>query len=211
MKKSTKKTATPDEIWAILRENAKGVKEIRALQKETSLQMKETERKMQETDRMIKERSAETDRRIKLLQKEVSGIGESNGEFAEEYFRQVFETDADKTFAGMHFDAMETNIDVKDPKIQRQDEYDIVLYNDESIAIVETKYRGRERNIKDVIDKADSFRFWFPRYKKHKVYLALAGLSFEKDTLRKAKEHGIAIIRQKGDKTIVYDKNLKAY
>ena len=190
MKKSTTKTENHVPTW----------EEIRHMQAEFTKGMIE-----------LRTSQEKTDRQMKILQKTVSGIGESNGEFAEEYFRQVFETDANKTFAGMHFDAMETNIDVKDPKIQRQDEYDIVLYNDESIAIIETKYRGRERNIKDVINKADSFRFWFPRYKKHKVYLALAGLSFENDTLRKAKENGIAIIRQKGDKTIVYDKNLKAY
>jgi hypothetical protein len=39
----------------------------------------------------------------------------------------------------------------------------------------------------------------------------LASLAFEKDTIRKAKEHGIAVIRQRGGKTIVNDENLIAY
>ena len=179
-------TATPEIVWAALRE--------------LTVKQAETDRQMQETDRMIKK-----------LSQNIGGIENSNGAFAEEYFAQAFKTDDTKTFAGMHFDRMATNLNMKDLRINRQDEYDIVLYNNESIVIIETKYKGRERNIDDVIKKAESFRFWFPQYRNHKVYLGLASLSFEGNTIKNAKEKGIAIIRQQGGKTIVNDKNLVAY
>jgi hypothetical protein len=151
----------------------------------------------------------ETDKLIKNLSKEIGGISHSNGDFAEEYFANAFEHDP--TFAGEHFDAVETNINIKDPARQKQDEFDLVLYNTDKIAIIETNYKARESNIEDVIKKADAFRYWFPNYKKHKIYLGIASLTFEDNIIRKARKHGIAVIRQRGGKTIVNDKNLKTY
>jgi hypothetical protein len=208
MKKESKKNHIPtfEEICQILditalrqKEIAESQKETDRIVKETSLQMKETDRKMQETDR-----------RIKAMQQEIGGISNSNGEFAEEYFYNVFEDDK-LNFAGEHFDAIDRNIKVSDPKLNKRDEYDLILYNGENIAIIETKYKTRESNIENVIQKADSFRFWFPQYKNHKVYLGLAGLTFDTHTMQKARKKGIAIIRQRGGKTIVNDKDLKAY
>jgi len=232
MKKNTpskekKSVPTPDEIWAILKETAamqkendrmikendrmtketkREIKDLAALQKESKREMKES---FAETKRRMEESSASVDRKFKNIFKEVGGIANSNGEFAEEYFENAFE--ADKTFAGMHFDAMKTNLRVSNPKIGREDEYDIVLYNNKNVAIIESKYKARESNIEDVIQKADSFRFWFPHYKKHKIYLGLAGLTIENGMIRKARKHGIAVIRQSGNKVIVNDKNLKVY
>ncbi|MCL2682272.1 MAG: hypothetical protein FWE63_02145 [Bacteroidales bacterium] len=143
----------------------------------------------------------------KNISKEVGGIANSNGYFAEEYFRNAFEHEP--VFAGEHFDIMKENIRVANA--EQEDEYDIVLYNKENIAIIETKYKARVSDISDVIKKADSFRQWFPYYKNHNIYLGLAGLTFDNKVISKAKEKGIAIIRQKGGKTIVSDKNLKAY
>ena len=157
--------------------------------------------------REAKERAAETDRTFKKLFKEVGGISNNNGAFAEEYFTTAFEEN--KTLGKLHFDDIQTNISVKDRN--EEDEYDIVLYNDESIAIIEVKYKAKEHDIDHVVQKADSFRRWFPKYKKYDIYLGLAGLSFQKETVPKAKEKGIAIIRQKGDKLIVNDKYLKPY
>lgn len=157
-------------------------------------------------ERMSKERE-KTERMIEKMFKEVGGISNNNGAFAEEYFENAFEHD--KTFGDIHFDNMQTNISVKDR--DHEDEYDIVLYNDKNIAIIETKYKAHEKDIEQVLKKADSFRQWFPKYKNHKIYLGLASLSFNNRVMDRAKEEGIAIIRQRGGKTIVSDKNLKAY
>ena len=207
MEKSTTKTATPDEIWAILRETAASQKETERKLQNAARIVEENVRSQKETERIMKERSAEIDRKFKELHQEISGIGKSNGEFAEEYFENVFAQN--KTFANMHFDEMLVNKHFNDRK--REDEYDIILINNKNVAIVETKYNARATDIEKVIKKAESFRYWFPEHKKHKIYLGLASLHFTKDILDKAKENGIAIIRQKGDKTIVNDKNLKAY
>ena len=187
------KVPTFEEIRAIL-------KDIAATQQETSRQMKDTDRRMKDTDR-----------RINAFASELNGISKSNGDFAEEYFNSAFEND-NLIFAGMHFDYMKNDINVSNPKSGKRDEqFDIVLYNDESVAIIEIKYKANKNDIYDMIRKAEAFRNWFPEYADHKIYLGLAGMSFLKNTIKDAENKGIAIIRQRGDKTIVNDKNLIAY
>ena len=192
------------------REAKKRAAETERLEQESKRMKQETERLEQETKRMKQETERirqETERTFKKMFKEVGGISNNNGSFAEEYFTDAFEQD--KTLGKIHFDDIQTNISVKNR--DRGDEYDIVLYNDESVAIIEIKYKAKTRDIDDVVQKADSFRQWFPEYQDYNVYLGLAGLSFQKNVLLKAKDKGVAIIRQKGDKLVVNDKYLKAY
>ena len=107
---------------------------------------------------------------------------------------------------------MKIDLNVSSPKSGKQDaQYDIVLYNDESIAIIEIKYKASKNDINDLIRKAGIFRDWFPEYSDYKIYLGIAGMSFLKNTVKNAEAKGIAVIRQRGGKTIVNDKNLKAY
>jgi hypothetical protein len=146
---------------------------------------------------------------IKNLSKDVGGIANSNGEFAEEYFENAFKLEP--FFAGQQFDVMQKNLCVADPGIKRRDEFDIVLYNKSSIAIIEIKYKARESNVDDVIRKAEAFRFWFPRYKNYKIYLGLACLILDEKVIHKAESKGVSLIRQYGGKTISNDKNLKVY
>jgi len=169
--------------------------------------LKDIATSQQETDRQMKD----TDRRIKTLASELNGISKSNGDFAEEYFNNAFEND-NLIFANMHFDYMKKDINVSNPISGKRDEqFDIVLYNDESVAIIEIKYKACKNDIYNMIRKAEAFRGWFPEYTDHKIYLGLAGMSFLKNTVKNADDKGIAIIRQRGGKTVVNDKNLKAY
>jgi len=227
------KVPTFEEIRAILRDIAASQQEARqAAQLETERWQKEYERsqqeaernqkeferthnlRLQEIDRIMQETALsmkDTDRRMKAWGIELNGISKSNGDFAEDYFINAFEQDK-LIFAGMHFDYMKQDINVSNLKSGRRDEqYDIVLYNDESVVIIEIKYKACKNDIYDIIRKAETFRDWFPEYADHKIYLGLAGMSFLKNTVKNAENKGIAIIRQKGDKTIVNDKNLIAY
>ena len=195
---------TFEEIRAILKDIATSQK---AAQQESDRRLQEIDRIMQETALSMKD----TDRRMKAFGIELNGISKSNGDFAEEYFNNAFEQDQ-LIFADMHFDYMKQDINVSNPKSGKRDEqYDIVLYNDESVVIIEIKYKACQNDIYEMIRKAETFRDWFPEYANHKIYLGLAGMSFLKNTIKNAENKGIAIIRQKGNKTVVYDKNLLAY
>ena len=144
---------------------------------------------------------------IREIQKEVGGISNSNGEFAEEYFENVY--CRNMSFAGMHFHEMIRRKRFEDRK--RKDEFDIIMLNEKNAVIVETKYKAKESDINKVIKKASSFRYWYPEHKNHKIYLCLASLRFEDNIIGKARKKGVAIIQQLGGKTEVNDENLIAY
>ena len=152
-------------------------------------------------------RKAEYDKQMEALRKEIGGISNSNGEFAEEYFENIYFKD--RTFAGMHFHEILRRKKFDDRN--RTDEFDIIMLNEQNVVIVETKYKAHESNIKDVIKKAEAFRYWFPEYNDYKIYLCLASLRFEDNIIGKARKNGIAVVQQLGDKTVVNDENLKAY
>jgi len=175
--------ATPESVWALLQEVAQS-------QKETSHQMEET------------------DRRMKELQKTVGGITNNQGAFAEEYFFNSFEN-GKQNFFGEKFDEIEKNIKPKTKNLQ--DEYDIVLYNHASVAIIEVKYKAHISDIPTVLKKAETFRILSPDYKDFKIYLALASMSFYPELEQECVNQGIAIIKQVGDTVVINDKHLKVF
>ena len=190
MNKLQDQTATPESIWAILQETARR-------QEETREQMKETDRRMQETDRRMKE-----------LQKTVGGWANNHGSFAEEYFFNSFEK-GKKNFFGKKFDEIEKG--VKNTWKGVRDEYDIVLYNDDAVAIVEVKYKAYINDISSVLKKAETFRILFPNYKDYKIYLGLASMAFYPELEQECINEGIAVIKQVGDSVIIEDKHLKVF
>jgi len=167
----------------------------------------DTYRLLKETIAEDKLRRAENDKLFKEFKKEIGGIANSNGDFAEEYFENIF--CRNKTFAGMQFHEIIRRKRFDDRK--RKDEFDLIMINEKNALIIETKYKAKEDDIDAVIEKAESFRYWYPEHKDRNIYLGLASLRFEDNIIGKAQKKGIAIIQQLGDKTVVNDENLKAY
>ena len=98
------------------------------------------------------------------------------------------------------------------PKLKNlEDEYDIVLFNHTSVAIIETKYKAHEKDVPKVLKKAQTFRILCPDYKDFKVYLGLASMAFYPELEQKCKEEGIAIIKQVGDTVVIDDGHLKVF
>jgi hypothetical protein len=177
-------------------------------QEEAALQMKENERFLTEKLAGLTEKQAETDRIVKELAKELGGMSKNNGLIAEEYFFNSFER-GQTNFFGEKFDEIEKNL-----KNRRQgitDEYDIVLYNHTSVALIEVKYKAHKGDLPKVLKKADNFRILFPDYKDFKIYLGLASLSFYGELEESCREHGIAIIKQTGENIVIYDEHLKVF
>ena len=86
-----------------------------------------------------------------------------------------------------------------------------MLINGKSVGIIEVKFKAHKSDIEKVLEKAETFRFNFPEYKNHKIYLGLASLSFYSELELACKEKGIAVIKQVGDTVVILDEGLKAY
>ena len=209
MENLTHSTApTFESVWAALQETGRR-------QKKTDRQMKETDRQIKETDRYIRERFAatdrqmqETDRRMRMMQKEMGSWANNHGSFAEEYFFNSFEN-GERNFFGEQFDEIEKN--VKNVLQGLKDEYDIVMYNGASIAIIEVKFRAQKDHIPQLLKKTETFRILFPYYKDFKIYLGLASMSFYPGVEEECIAQGIAIIKQLGDTVVIYDEHLKIW
>jgi hypothetical protein len=174
-------------LWANLQE-------IDRLQKENALQMKES--------------SAEFDRRMKEMQKKLGGIDDSQGSFAEEYFFNSFEK-GEKNFFGKKFDDIEKNVKVRLKDLK--DEYDIVLYNADSVALIEVKFKVRKDHIAMLKKKSETFKILQPYYKDFNIYLGLASLVFPSHLEQECINEGIAVIKQVGDMVVITDGHLKVF
>jgi hypothetical protein len=178
-------SATAESAWAAIRELA--------------IRQAKTDRQM-----------AETDRQITRLEKQIGGVTNNHGSFAEEYFYNSSRK-GEKTFLGEKFDKLIKSAIVEDDNNKTKAEFDIILVNGKSVAIVEVKFRARDKHVDKVLKKVKLFRDRFPEYQNHQVYLGFASMVFDEDIEDKCKENGIAVIKQVGDTVVIHDKNLKTF
>jgi len=202
--------ATPENVWAALRELAARQAESDRILTEKFAELKErqaeTDRQMKETDRLV----AETSRQIAKTDKLVGGISTNNGLFAEEYFYNSLRK-GEKILLGEKFDKLIKSEIMEDENKKTKGELDIILINGKALVIIEVKFRVRDKHVEKVMKKVKPFRERFPEYKNHKVYLGLASMVFDEDIENKCKENGIAVIKQIGDNVVIYDENLKVF
>ncbi|GMO66634.1 MAG: hypothetical protein Ta2A_14930 [Treponemataceae bacterium] len=220
----TEKIVTKEEVWAAFAETdrkldrlALGLEELKEQQKETDRivraaaatarevsensrkldeQIAATAREVSENSRKVDEQIAETTKTVKAVTLQMGGMANSNGAFAEDYF---FNTLGDsREFAGQHYDMVDGNVKRNINGVK--DQFDIIMYNGSSVAIIETKYKADLDDI-DVLTtrKIRNFRAFFPEYKNHKIYLGISSMSFDDKVIAKARNMGVGILEQKGD------------
>lgn len=157
----------------------------------------ETDRRFQETDHELKK----TERLIKELTRNISGISDSNGLSAEQFFASALQYSL--SLNGQTFEACSRNTD----RLQKIDgklvasEYDVVLKRPDAIALVEIKYRLRKDDVEALAErKIKNFRILYPEESAGKsIYLAAVGLSIDGGALKRAKELGAYVLTQLGD------------
>ena len=210
-----------DELQALKIENEKLAKEvwksIQSLRTETQKSIADTQKslsdKIADTNKSVAETQksvAETQKSIQALREETGGIAKSNGKMAEEFIYNTLERDM--TFAGIKFDFIEHNKKKKITALGIDGEYDIVLTNGDTLAIIETKYKVREKDVSKFIDiDLGKYKILYPEYKNYKMVLGIGGMSFEDNAIEKAKENGMGIIKIVGDKVEFYTEGMKIY
>jgi len=194
------------ETWAQIEAERKAREEER----EANYKVREEERKAQELQREAERKVREEERaaarreeeRIKKeIWAEMGGIGRRNGEFAENLFFHSLEKS--KTFAGVHFDIVSNKFKKaqKMPNgIKLEDQFDIVMLNDNAVAIIEVKYSAQSDDPKEMIErKVPNFRTLFSDYADFKIYLGLGSFSFDDRTTKEAEKLGIGLLKVSGD------------
>ena len=179
--------------------------------------------KLAETDRILSEKFAETaerfkqteerfkqtERFLKDLGKQIGGVSNSNGDVAEAYFINSFKREP--YFAGQDFQILDINRTKYLKTLNLKGEYDLLLINGTSVAIIEIKYKAKKDDVLELMNKVENFKILFPQYQNYAIYLGLAGLSVEKGAEKEAIKQGIGIIKQVGKTMVINDAHLKVF
>ena len=173
----------------------------------------ETDKKFAETREHIDKVSANIEKngiQIKEVNAAVSGIGQSNGAMAEEMIYNALEKDM--IFGGIEFDDIDNNKRRKSKKHNLRGEYDVLLKNGDTIAIIETKYRVRKDDVDKLRNKIlNDFRILYPEYSAYKVMLGIGGMSFDDGVEEETNDNGIGLIKIVGDKVEFHTEGIKTY
>jgi hypothetical protein len=194
-----------------MQETDRLIKELRKSGKETEQFIKDLGKQTGETKQFIKDlgkQTGETSQTIKDLSKQVGGIDRNIGFHAEQYFQNAL--DESLAFGGEKYDKMIPNLKYHHKNINA--EFDIVLVNGKNTALIEVKNRIHPDFVDELAEKklAD-FKKYFPEFIKDKVFLGIAGFSFDESVLKDAEERGIGIIRQVGKSIEMSEYSLKPY
>ncbi|RLD54196.1 MAG: hypothetical protein DRJ05_15115 [Bacteroidetes bacterium] len=191
---------TFEKVWLMFKETDKKFKE-------TDSRFKETDKEFQET----KEELRETGRYIKELSKNLGGIGNSNGYYAEQFFADALEKKMQLLNVKLEYSERNKQKYIKSKKIR--EEYDVILTNSDIQVFVEIKYRFKQEHFNKLVNrKIPNYRILFPENKHFKIRVAIAAFSFEKGVLEIAKQHGFYILTRIGeDLDILYPDTIKEY
>ena len=188
-------------------------KKQKALQKkyeeDREINRKENAKRRAEIDaQLLKATTGLTD-----VRKQVNGISESNGMFSEEYF--VNTLGKSFRFCGVLFDIINHGMSRKKrlPGGENlEGEYDVVMENGDTVALIEIKYRVRMGDALEMVERQlEQFKALYPEYANFRFFLGLAGFSFERGTQAEAIRLGVGLLLPKGENVKIIDKHAKEY
>ena len=170
----------------------------------------EFEKQLKESAAKSEKEWAEIRKAQKQLNKQIGGIDDAIGKMTEEMLYNALLKDM--KFAGIEFDDIEKNKKLHSKKHNLKGEYDVIMYNCNTVALIEAKHKLRKKDIDKLLNKkVDDFRKLFPFYKDYKIILEVGGGSFEDGTEDEAKENGIGVIKVVGDKVEYYTEGIRIY
>ena len=177
-----------------MRENAKemreNAKEMRENARKTDEQMKKTDEQMKKTDEQMRK----TDEKLERMGIHLGNISNNQGDVTEEYFVNSLKNRLQ--IGDMKFDVLLSGVELKTKKIR--DEFDILLVNGNTLALIEVKYKVHPNLIDKLSKKIEHLRL-MPSYKDYKIYAGVAGFSVPEDAISLAQEKGYFILQRKGD------------
>ena len=175
-------------------------------QQKTNEQLTKTDEQLAETDAQLARNGAQqaktdaklakTEALVEKLARMYGGVANNQGLVAEEFYFNSLKDDL--TLQGIHFDSIDKNITRNRGGVQ--DEFDILLLNDENVFIIEVKYKAHPKDLQRLIhQKAANFRRLFPAYGKHSHHLGLASFYMDDKIVRDALGQGVTLLQRKGD------------
>ncbi len=212
---ATSQAKTDEQIKALQEAQAKTDEQIKALQEaqaKTDEQLNKTDEQLNKTDEQLKKTDADlrglfkkVDERLDRVAKQLGGISNNQGDVAEEYF--VNSLGDTLQVAGMHFETLMKNVGMKQKGIR--DEFDILLVNGKSVALIEVKYKVHPSLLEKLPQKIAHLK-QMPQYRDYTIYAGIAGFFVPEAVIDGALERGYFVLQRKGDVIHTYAAGLKA-
>ena len=188
-----------------LAQNSKDIANLLRSQEKTDAQLLELHRSQAKTDEQL----AKTDARLNTVAQLLGNIGISNGDFAEElFFNSLY---ANPFLGGLRYDSVKRNVSNR-RRNRDEGEYDIVMYNGDTVALIEVKYKAHINDIDELLTKEpQNFRKTFTEYKDYKFYLGLASTVTYDKLITEAREAGIFLLTQRGQHIEVVNEEVHSF
>ena len=186
--------------------------ELRRSQDRTDEQLARTDQQLAQNSKDIANllRSQEkTDARLEKVAKILGNIGISNGDFAEElFFNSLY---ANPFLGGLRYDSVKRNVSNR-RRNRDEGEYDIVMYNGDTVALIEVKYKAHTNDIAKLLkNEPQNFRQTFTEYKDYKFYLGLASTVTYDKLITEVREAGIFLLTQRGQHIEVVNEEVHCF
>jgi len=163
-------------------------------QLELTEQIKENAKEMKENAKKTDEQMKKTDEKLERMGIHLGNISNNQGDVAEEYFVNSLKNRL--KIGDIEFDLLLSGVELKTKKIR--DEFDILLVNGNTLALIEVKYKVHPNLIEKLPTKIEHLRL-MPSYKNYKIYAGVAGFNVPEDVISLAKEKGYFVLQRKGD------------
>ncbi len=176
--------ATPEEIWAILREVSRKQEETA---REAEKQRKEADRRQEEANREMKEAR----QRMKKLE----------GMFTSQWgtlMESLVEGDLIALLRERSIEVQSTHPRVSGRRNGEHYEFDILAINGEEVVVVEVKTTLRPEDVAHFLEKLARFTEYEPVWKGKKIFGAVAYLKTDASVQAYAQRQGLFVIRATG-------------
>ena len=167
------------------------VASIAVAQAKTDEELNKRKEAQLKTDEQLKK----TDEQLKKLAEQVGGIGNNQGAVAEEYFYNSLKEKM--RLLGMEFN--DIGLNWRKSKNGIEDEFDIILTNGKTMAIIEVKYKAHKNDVEKLDKKIKNFRKLFPEYSHLKLYAGIASFHIYEDAKELAKQKGYFVLQRNGN------------
>jgi chromosome segregation ATPase len=188
-------TANPpsfESVWALLEENAQGMKELRESQKETDRMIKATDRQMKKTERQMQRTDSELGKLSKRMGEVVEFMVAPN---LREKFKEL----------GFNFSKSNQKTEVTDEDNNISFEIDVFLENYSKAMLVEVKTTPTTENVKEHIKRLEKMRKYADLHgdsglKSGRTFLgAVAGVVITDNVKKYVLKQGFFVIEPSGE------------
>jgi hypothetical protein len=181
--------------------------EIHAILDKLAASQVKTDAQLAKTDAQLAKTDARLEERFTRLAALYGGVADNQGSAAEEFFFNSLS--ANPVIGGIQYDRVTPNVIVGTKG--KQAEFDMVLVNGNSVALLEVKHKAHLSALDQLEKQMKRYREVFPEHASYKLYGGVAGLSVPEDTVQEAHKRGMFVLKQQGDFITVDAEAMRAF